>query len=123
MATFPALTPNERSLSYGDYPQGTYEAISGSNVRFRYGSDRVVQRLSLNYRFITEAEMQLLLDHYEGQQGSLISFVLSANVWAGYTVVPVAAVDYEWRYVNTFQVETTAPARYNTTIELETVPI
>lgn len=123
MATFPALTPNARSLNYGDYPQGTYDAISGSNVRFRYGSDRVVQRLSLNYRFITEAEMQLLLDHYEGQQGSLIPFVLSANVWAGYTVVPVAAVDYEWRYVNTFQVETTAPARYNTTIELETVPI
>ena len=80
MATFPALTPNARSLSYGDYPQGTYEAISGSNVRFRYGSDRVVQRLSLNYRFITEAEMQLLLDHYEGQQGSLIPFVLSTTI-------------------------------------------
>jgi hypothetical protein len=76
MATYPSLTPSTRSLSYGDYPQGTYEAVSGANVRFKYGSDRVVQRLQLGYQYLAETEMQLLLDHYEGQQGTLIPFAL-----------------------------------------------
>lgn len=123
MATFPALTPSTRSLSYGDYPQGAYEAVSGANVRFKYGTDRVIQRLMLGYQYLTEAQMQLLLDHYETQQGTLISFALSAEVWSGYTTIPVPAVDYEWRYASPIGVEIASPLRYNTTIELESVPI
>jgi len=123
MATFPTLTPSARSLNYGDYPQATYEGVSGGNVRFKFGSDRVVQRLTLGYEYLTEAETQLLLDHYEDQQGSLISFDLPAAVWAGYSSVPVNPADYEWRYVGPFQVGLAAPLRYNTSIELESVPI
>jgi len=123
MATFPALTPSTRSLSYGDYPQGTYEAVSGANVRFKYGSDRVVQRLQLGYQYLTEAQMKLLLDHYETQQSTLIPFALSAEVWAGYATVPVSAAYYEWRYAKSIGVEIASPLRYNTTIELESVPI
>lgn len=123
MATFPSITPSSRSLNYGDYPQGTHEAVGGVNVRFLFGSDRVTQRLSLGYEYLTESEMQQLLDHYEGQQGSLISFALPAAVWAGYSVVPVNPADYEWRYVEAFSIEIAAPLRYNTSIELETVPI
>jgi hypothetical protein len=123
MATYHSLTPSTRSLSYGDYPQGTYEAVSGANVRFKYGSDRVVQRLQLGYQYLTETEMQLLLDHYEGQQGTLIPFALSAEVWAGYTTPPVAAVDYEWRYASAFEVGIASPMRYNATVTLESVPI
>lgn len=123
MATFPALKPSTRSLSYGDYSQGTYEAVSGVNVRFKYGNDRILQRLSLGYQYLTETEMQQLLDHYEGQQSTLIPFALSAEVWAGYTTPPVAAVDYDWRYAKPIEVEIASPLRYNTTIELESVPI
>lgn len=123
MATFPALTPSSRSLDYGDYSQSTYEAVSGANVRFKYGTDRLTQRLSLGYQYLTETQMQLLLDHYETQQGTLIPFALSAEVWSGYTTIPVPAVDYEWRYAKPIGVEIASPLRYNTTIELESVPI
>lgn len=123
MATFPSLTPSSRALSYGDYPQLTYQGISGGNVRFKFGSDRVAQRLTLDYQYLTESEMQQLLDHYDGQQGSLVSFALPAAVWAGYTTVPVSAVNYEWRYAGPFQVSVASPLRYSTSIELESVPI
>jgi len=123
MATFPSLTPSSRSLSYGDYPQETYEGVSGGNVRFKFGSDRIAQRLTLGYEYLSEAEMKQLLDHYEGQQGSLISFALPAAVWAGYTTVPVSAANYEWRYAGPFEVGIASPLRYNTSIELVSVPI
>lgn len=123
MATFPALTPSTRSLVYGDYPQGTFEAVSGANVRFKYGTDRLTQRLTLGYEYLSESEVQQLLDHYEGQQGALIAFALPAEVWAGYATVPVPAVDYEWRYAGSFEVGIASPLRYNTSIDLESVPI
>lgn len=123
MATFPSLTPSTRTLSYGDYSQTTYEGVSGVNVRFKYGADRLQQVLTIGYQYLTESQMQQLLDHYDGQQGSLIAFALSAEVWAGYATVPVPAVDYEWRYTGPFDVTLASPMRYNTTIELVSVPI
>lgn len=123
MATFPSLTPSSRSLSYGDYPQGTFAGVSGVNVRFKYGTDRVQQVLTLGYQYLSEAEVQQLLDHYDGQQGSLISFAVPAAVWAGYVTTPVPSVDYEWRYSGPFEVTIASPLRYNTSIELVSVPI
>jgi len=123
MATFPALEPSTRALTYGDYSQLTFEAASGVNVRFKTGSDRVSQRLTITYEYLTEAEAQLLLDHYEGQQGSLIPFDLSAEVWLGYATVPISSAEYQWRYVGPFEVGVGAPLRYNLSIELETVPV
>lgn len=117
MATFPSLTPNARSLSWGDYPQETYEGASGGNVRFRYGSLRVQQTLSLTYNSITEAQVHLLLDHYDSQQGSLIAFDLPSAVWSGYSSDPIGA-SYEWRYSGPFSIEPTAPGRFNTSVEL-----
>ena len=124
MATFPSLEPTSRSLLYGDYPQVTHQGVSGGDVRFLMSStDRVTQRLTLGYEYLTEAEAQSLLDHYNTQQGSLISFALSSSVWSGYSSAPVSASDYEWRYAGAFEVGLSAPMQYGATIELESVPI
>ena len=123
MAVFPSLEPTSRSLLYGDYPQLTHEGLSGGDVRFLQSTDRVAQRLTLGYEYLTEAEAQSLLDHYEGQQGSIIPFDLSSSVWAGYSSAPVSASDYQWRYVDAFDIGISAPTQYGCTIELETVPI
>ena len=82
MAVFPSLEPTSRSLVYGDYPQLTHEGLSGGDVRFLQGTDRIAQRLSLGYEYLTETQAQSLLDHYQGQQGSIIPFDLSSSVWA-----------------------------------------
>jgi len=123
MAIFPSLAPRTRALSLGDIPQQQYVGTSGGEVRFKQGSDYIAQTLSIGYEFLTEAEAQQLLDHYAGQQGSLIPFDLSAEVWGGYTTPPVSSLDYQWRYIGPFGVDIAAPRRYNISIELETVPI
>lgn len=123
MATFPSLEPSTRALTYGDYPQLVHTGASGGDVRFKTGSDRVTQRLTLGYEYLTESEVKQILDHYETQQGSLIEFDLSASVWLGYATVPIAAADYKWRYVGPVEVGIASPLRYNLSVELESVPV
>lgn len=123
MATFPALRPRTRSLTLGDTPQLEYAGPSGGLVRFKQGTAYIAQRLSLGYEYITESESQQILDHYAGQQGSMIPFDVPAIVWDGYTAAPVDSASYQWRYVGPAEVGIASPKRYNLSIELETVPI
>lgn len=123
MATFPSLAPRTRSLTLGDIPQQVYSGSSGGEVRFKQGSSYIAQQLTLGYEYLTELEAQQILDHYAGQQGSMVPFDVSAAVWGGYTTPPVSSASYQWRYVASPDVDVASPKRYNLTIELETVPI
>jgi len=123
MATFPSITPNTRVFGLGNYPQQEYSGVDGGSVRFLYGSKRVSQTLSFSYSSITEAETNSIYDHYDGQQGGLIPFDLPAAIWAGYSTIPVAAVDYQWRYAAPPAIEPTVTGRFSLTIELESVVI
>lgn len=123
MADFPSLEPSTRAWVPGDYPQNVHQGASGGEVRFIFGADRVGQRLSLGYEYLTEAEAKQLLDHFEGQQGTVVPFDLPSIIWSGYATAPVSSSDYQWRYADAFQVNNAAPLRYNLSIELETVPV
>lgn len=123
MADFPALEPTTRAYLPGDYSQEVYTGASGGDVRFIQGTDRVRQRLTLGYEYLTESEAQQILDHFETQQGSLIPFDLPATIWSGYTTPPVSSSDYQWRYASEFTVNVGSPLRYNISIDLETVPV
>ena len=123
MTTFPSLEPETRALIYGDYPQNTHEGLSGGNVRFLLGTKRVVQRLTITYEYLTEAEAQSLLTHYNGQNGSIEPFDLSSQVWAGYSTPPVSSSSYQWSYAQSFQISISSPNRYSTSIELISVPL
>ena len=121
MTTFPSLEPRTRSLLYGNYPQNIHEGLSGGDVRFLLGTKRVEQLLTITYEYLTETEAQSLLDHFNGQNGTIVPFDLSAEVWSGYSSVPVNASHYQWRYNNAFSLNVSAPNRYSTSIELITV--
>jgi len=123
MATFPSLAPRTRALSLGDTPQQVYLGTSGGEVRFKHGSSYISQQLTLGYELLTESEAQQILDHYAGQQGSLIPFDVSATVWNGYGSPPVDSSEYQWRYVEPLSVSIASPTRYNINVELATVPI
>tara|TARA_A100001201_G_scaffold128206_2_gene113141 strand:- start:890 stop:1261 length:372 start_codon:yes stop_codon:yes gene_type:complete len=123
MADFPSLEPSARTLGLGDTPQLLHDSVSGVGVRFVQGSDRVQQRLSLNYEYLTESEAQQIIDHFDDQQGSLIAFDLPSVIWSGYTTPPVSASDYKWLYSGQFEVGIAAPSRYNISVELVTIPI
>lgn len=118
MATFPALTPNGRTLGLGNYPQLSHSSASGVSVRFLQGVKRIGQKLTLEYKALTETQINLIYTHYEGQEATLIPFDLPSAVWSGYSSVPISAVDYKWRYESPFSVEPIGQNRFNVTIEL-----
>jgi hypothetical protein len=118
MAEFPSLRPNSRSISLGNTPQQEYAAVSGANVRFLYGTVRVQQKLSMSFNAITESELYLIYDHFNGQEGSLISFALPAIVWSGYSTVPINS---EWRYAGALSVAPTGVNRFSLQVNLESV--
>jgi len=122
MATFPALKPNARRLDLGNFPQTEYVGTSGVAIRFLYSTNRLIMyKLSLAYNSLTESNITLIYDHYAGQQGSLIPFALSAEVWAGYSSIPIDAANYKWRYANTLVIQPSGVSRFSTTVELESV--
>mgnify|MGYP003121378895 FL=1 len=123
MADFPSLEPTTRAYGLGDTPQVLFDGISGVGVRFKQGSDRVDQLLSLGYEYLTESEAKQIIDHYNGQQGSLIAFDLPSVVWSGYTTPPVSSSDYQWRYASAFDVSIASPLRYYINVELVAIPI
>lgn len=123
MATYPALTPNGRNLSFGNYPQLEYVGTSGVSTRFLQGTLRVGQRLTLVYNSLSETDINQIYSHYDGQQGTLLSFTLPAAVWAGYSSVPISAVDYEWRYAAPLTIGTSGVNRFTVTVELESVSV
>ena len=123
MTTFPSLEPDTRSLDYGDYPQNVHQGLSGGDVRFKLGSKRVEQILTITYQYLTETQAQTLLTHFNGQNGTIESFDLASIIWSGYSTPPVSSSSYKWRYSKPFTISISAPKRYSTSIELVSVPI
>lgn len=125
MATFPAITPNTRSLTLGDFPGDRHNGVSGVGVSFLFSStDLIEQKLVLTYLSITEAQQTSITDHFVGQEGGLIPFDLPSAVWSGYTTVPVSSSDYQWRYAGPLQIEPGGTTgRFNVSLELVAVPI
>lgn len=122
MATFPTLTPNARKFTLGNFPQIEYVGTSGVSTRFLYNSNYATSyALTLVYTSLDETNINSLYNHYDGQQGSLIPFALPAAVWAGYSTVPVNALDYEWRYTSPLTITPSGVNRFSTTVELASV--
>ena len=123
MADFPALTPNARQLTLGDFPQATHGGPSGINVRFLFNKTKGAEHLlTLSYVGLTETQANLITNHYVGQQGSLIAFNLPSVVWSGYSAVPVSASNYQWQYAGAFSVEQGGvTGRFNIEVDLLSV--
>ena len=79
--------------------------------------------LNITYEYLTEAEAQTLLTHFNGQNGTIVPFDLSSQVWSGYSTPPVSSSSYKWRYAQSFQISLSSPNRYSTSIELISVPL
>ena len=97
MGTFPALEPAARSHVLPIYPLSAVAHAAGA-VRFRHGSTGTGYRLLLSFDLLTEAEADLIRDHYRGQAGGTLSFEITATTWAGYAPAGVPAVGLPWRY-------------------------
>lgn len=120
MTTFPAIEPASRQLSFGDYPQLTHEGVSGVGVRFLQGSNRIGQGLDLGWTNLTETQLYDIINHYTGQEGTMLSFDLPLAIWAGFTTPPIG-VEYYWRYASEPGIEQAGPLTYNVAVQLISV--
>jgi hypothetical protein len=102
MANFPALKPTARSFQLGQYPVKTYRAMSGAVVRRSFGNKAFGYTLDLEFANIPEATVNTIIDHYNGQQGGTLGFIIATAVFAGYTVTLQGKVrnpsGIEWLY-------------------------
>lgn len=102
MANFPALKPTSRSFQLGQYPIKTYRAMSGAVVRRSFGNKAFGYTLDLQFENVPEETVNTIIDHYNGQQGGTIGFVVDAAVFAGYSNTLQSKVRYpagiEWLY-------------------------
>lgn len=85
MARFPALKPTARSFRLGDYPSKTYRALSGAIVKRSFGNRATGYQLELEFQNINETDLNKILSHYLGEQGTLTNFTLPISIFAGYT--------------------------------------
>lgn len=121
---FPALVPSSRVFSPGNIPQEIKTSLSGAVTGFRRGNRRNQQTLSLSFRNLTEANLNLIKNHYITQQGSFNIFYLSAEVWSGYTTPPISLLsDYAWRYASSPTISDGIVGRWGVDVELVTYAI
>ena len=99
MATFPTLTPAGRSYSLGRFAMTTQAGLGGSQIKFLHSTNKSGVAMTLTFENLTQAEMADIRDHYRGQQGSFVSFLLPDEVWAGQSsVTNIVPTGTQWKY-------------------------
>lgn len=122
MTTFPSLIPSTRTFTPGIYPHTVFAGMSGKSNRVRNSNAMLQSQLRLSFQAITEAEMLSILAHYNGQQGSFLSFPLPSAVWSGGTASDFELSGYGWIYREPPTVEDLMCGGHNVELTLETVP-
>ena len=124
MANFPSLAPNSRLYVPGSLPAVIATSLSGRATAFRRGNRRIAQTLSLSYEYLSEANMDLIKDHYIGQNGTFDIFFLSPEVWGDFASPPVPLLsDFAWKYSSEVTITDVSFDRFSVNVELESVPI
>lgn len=122
MAQFPALTPDERTYTFGAKPQAEFRGEGNVPVLFQTGSLAVGHRLTLPFTNRPLAEVESIWDHFRAQQRD--TFTLPAQAWCGHTggdtVIDGSLV---FRYVEAAAPERVSAGNYSITVTLEAVGV
>jgi hypothetical protein len=86
---FPALEPSDRSFDLGAFPVVQVARHGSSPQRFLQGNAAFGQQLNLSYAEISDAEAQLIRDHYAAQSGEVVGFLLPSIIWQGHTSITI----------------------------------
>ncbi len=122
-APFPDLIPTSRSFNAGEYPVKTFKAQNGAEHRILYGSNRTNMKLSLTFANITDADAELILDHYDSIQGTFGTLSVSPSGgkggWQGNVdAIGAAAHGNVYRYENAPQMTQVRPGISTVTVNL-----
>lgn len=119
---FPALAPSSRSYQAGDWPVKTYGALSGAEIRIRYGNRRTGATLSLSYSNIPDSSAEQFLTHYAETEGTFRTFSLPVAVTIGWRGTANAfspgSSGASYRYAGPPQITSVRPGVSNVSVEL-----
>lgn len=121
MASFPPLTPTNRSVTQGQYAVKRFNSIAGTGTSRIYGSQPFNSELSLQFDNITDDQALLIANAYESARGSKGILVLPPTVWAGMadTLKVRLERDYAWRFAEAPGITSSAPGLSSITVKLE----
>jgi hypothetical protein len=75
--------------------------LGGNQIKFLHSDLKNSAVLALTYENLTQTEMASIRDHYRGQQGTAVSFLLPDEIWAGQSSVANIVPDgTRWKYVS-----------------------
>ena len=120
---YPTLTPSGRDYKPGDWPVKTYNAMSGAEVRLRYGNKRFNAMFRLQYDNIADASAELFLEHYNETLGTFYKFTLPTDVlrgWSGSNYIPNAEA-MQFRYDEAPTITSVRPGRSSVSVVLRGV--
>ena len=118
--TYPTFVPSARTYDPGNWAVKSYNAMSGAEIRIRYGDKRYNAKLTLQYQNITDTDADDFLSHYDTQYGTYKTFTLPAQVltgWTGTNYIPDVSV-MKFRYSKAPSVVSVQPGISTVSIEL-----
>jgi hypothetical protein len=119
MATFPELEPATRSYDFGQFPLTEEPSISAGIVRFRHSITPQNYQLTLGYSALTDAEANLIRQHFQNQGGGYLSFQLPPIIWLGHTFTGnIVPTNTRWRYIAAPEEEHRSAGYVNVTVAL-----
>ena len=119
MSQFPAIKPSSRAFTPGRLPVNSFVSVSGKETRVIMGDTMHGHSLSLNFQNLLEVAAKQIIDHWYGQQGTVLAFTLPSDVWAGWAQYSSAiTAGQNWRYASQLKVSAVSPGIMNLSVEL-----
>jgi|TARA_R100000479_G_C6367064_1_gene195380 hypothetical protein len=117
---FPAISPNTRVYSTGGFVTVERSGADGSYNAFRRGSRQVGQTLKLQFRYLTETNMNLIKSHYLDRKGSFDFFLASGELWGDYSDEPPVPLlgNTVWRFARPPVVTDVSFDRFDVSVDL-----
>jgi hypothetical protein len=121
---FPALVPSSaRRFAAGQFPNTRFAAYSGKSSRVRNSNVAFGAALGLTFAALSEADLLLILAHYDSVSGSYDGFNLSSEALSGVANVnDYSFTGSEWVYLDPPSVEDLPCGGHNVTVTLESLP-
>lgn len=102
MATFPSISPSERTHIPGNTPAKTHSSANGRISSVRVSNGRGGDSLQLRFEGLTTAQLHSLAEHSD-DHGTWRRFLLSAAVWS--PAGDPTPSGSSWRYVKAPDIE------------------
>ena len=67
---FPSIRPSKRTFTHGEYPNRIFRAQNGASVAIRFGDRPSECKLQLQFRNISDAQANEILENYEAINGT-----------------------------------------------------